>query len=97
MTTDTASATTSATRDNLATASLAFGIAGLLPVLPFLGSIAALVCGYAAGRDDDTSGDRARIGLLLGWLGLAAPVVALFVYCVVLGYPFPIHRYRPDS
>lgn len=83
-----------------ATVSIAFGAAGLLPVLPFVGSLVAVVLGGLALHD---AGDapatraRARIGLTLGIIGVAAPLIALVVYCGVLGYPFPIHRYRPSG
>jgi hypothetical protein len=40
-------------------------------------------------------GVRDRVQAAIGWIGVVAPLVALFVYCVLLGYPFPIHRYRP--
>ena len=83
-------------RDNLAHAAVILSIAGLLPLLPLVGSVAGLACGYAARRDEGGEGS-ARLAIILGWLGLAIPLVALFVYCVVLGYPFPIRRYRPDS
>ena len=76
------------------TASVVLGLAGLLPVLPLVGSIAAVVCGWLARDAPAPDRDRGRIGIVLGVLGLLAPVIALFVYCVVLGYPFPIHRYR---
>jgi hypothetical protein len=82
----------------LGTLSVALGVAGLLPILPLLGSIGAIVCGALAraGGDAGTSSerDRALVGIVLGTLGVVAPLIALFVYCVVLGYPFPIHRYR---
>ncbi|UDY34264.1 hypothetical protein [Dermatobacter hominis] len=83
--------------DRLGTLSVALGVAGLLPVLPLLGSIAAIACGWVARSRTglpSSERDRALVGVVLGALGLAAPLVALFVYCVVLGYPFPIHRYR---
>jgi hypothetical protein len=87
-----------ATSDRLGTLSVALGVAGLLPIVPLLGSIAAIVCGLVA-RSRNTAPpserDRALVGVVLGTLGVLAPFVALFVYCVVLGYPFPIHRYRP--
>lgn len=91
-------ASVSSTRqdDTLGTLAVALGVAGLLPVLPFIGSIAALVCGYLDLHQHpgaEGSG-RARAGTVLGWIGVAAPVVFLFVYCVVLGYPFPIHRHH---
>jgi hypothetical protein len=87
---------TTTSSSSLATASLALGIAGLLPILLFVGSIGALGCGYAALRRSSEQQDRARAGIVLGWVGVVAPLVALFVYCVLLGYPFPIHRYRGD-
>jgi hypothetical protein len=77
------------TDDTLGTISLALGVAGLLPLLPIIGSVAAIICGAVAGR-----GVRARVGIALGAFGLVAPLTVLFVYCVVLGYPFPIHRFR---
>ena len=82
--------------DGLASVSLALGIAGLLPLLPFVGSLAAVICGHLALRDaaDGASRSRARAGAALGWLGVLVPVVALAVYCLALGYPFPIHRYN---
>lgn len=102
MTTHTTTTTTTAhgTTDDattLATASLVLGVAGLLPVLPFLGSVAALVCGFAGRSRAGGARDRARAGIVLGWVGVAAPLVALLVYCVVLGYPFPIERYHPEG
>lgn len=76
-------------------ASLLLGIAGLLPVLPFVGSVAAIVTGaMSAHAGSVRSRHTARAGLTLGILGVSAPLVFLFVYCVVLGYPFPIHRYQ---
>lgn len=80
--------------DHLGTASLVLGVAGLLPVLPFVGSVAALVCGFLAQTSGSTTErSRGSAGIALGWVGIAAPLVVLFVYCVVLGYPFPIERY----
>ena len=85
---------TSTENDALATASVALGVAGLLPILPFLGSVAALVCGYTHLGRAEHGHDPAWAGIALGWIGILAPVIALFVYCVVLGYPFPIHRHH---
>ena len=78
---------------SMGTASVVLGITGLLPVLPLVGSIGAIVCGLLAEHERDR---RGRIGIALGVLGVLAPLGFLFVYCVVLGYPFPIHRYRPQ-
>ena len=83
-------------RSVLGLTSLLLGIAGLLPVLPLVGSVAAVACGaIALGRPDD---DRSAAwgGIVLGVVGVVAPLVALAVYCWVLGYPMPIHRYRPS-
>src|SRR5262245_54211859 len=70
--------------------SLALGVAGLLPILPLVGSLAALVLGWMSPvGDSGTRSRRAQAGMALGLIGLAAPLVALLVYCLVLGYPFP--------
>jgi hypothetical protein len=83
---------------SLATVALALGIAGLLPVLPVLGSLAAVACGTLAVRTG-TVGDRGRAaaGLVLGIVGLLGPLMFLLVYCGILGYPFPIEPYRPNQ
>lgn len=99
MTTNTPPAITHDPDDSLlANVSIGLGVAGLLPILPILGSLAAIVCGAAA-LPASSSGDRSRavVGISLGIVGVAGPLLALFVYCVVLGYPFPIHPYRPGS
>ncbi|HQR80237.1 MAG TPA: hypothetical protein PLT68_08465 [Actinomycetota bacterium] len=84
------------TASTAAWASLVLGIAGLLPVLPLVGSLAAIITGALwANEGPRRSRQVARTGLALGVLGLVAPSVFLFVYCVVLGYPFPIHPYAP--
>ena len=81
-----------ATRTPLGDAAMVLGILGLLPIPGFAASVAALVCGYSTGSTDE----RARAGIILGWIGVAAPIVLLGVYCLVLGNPFPIHRYHPS-
>ncbi len=72
------------------------GLAGLLPIPGIVASIAAIICGRGALREEPEASGRARLGITLGIIGLVAPLVILFVYCVLLGYPFPIHRYRAD-
>ena len=54
-----------------------------------------MICGHLALRSagNGASRSRARAGAALGWFGLLLPVVALSIYCLVLRYPFPIHRY----
>jgi uncharacterized BrkB/YihY/UPF0761 family membrane protein len=86
-------------QDGLGSASLVFGIAGLLPLAPpVLTSVVALVLGYRS--VPDSSGARtssARTGILLGWLGLALSATFVTVYFGILGYPLPrIHRYHPS-
>jgi hypothetical protein len=83
-------------RHSLGTVSLVLGVAGLLPIPGLVGAIAAVVCGHVAAHDPRDNPTHARTGMILGWLGIVAPIVFLFVYCVVLGYPFPIHRYQPQ-
>jgi hypothetical protein len=82
-----------ATDDTLATASVILGVLGLLPVPGLPAAIAAMICGGVAWARDGRSG-RATAGLLLGLVGVLLPVAFLVVYCGILGYPFPIHRYR---
>jgi hypothetical protein len=82
-------------RHSLGTVALVLGVAGLLPIPGLVSAIGAVVCGHVAARDPDDNPTHARTRVILGWLGIAAPLVFLFVYCLVLGYPFPIHRYQP--
>jgi hypothetical protein len=70
------------------------GLAGLLPVPGIAASIAAIVCGQRARRQGGDQDGSALTGVVLGLVGVAAPLLFLFVYCVVLGYPFPLHRYQ---
>lgn len=80
----------------LADLSIGLAIAGLLPVLPLIGSLAATVCAAIAYRSGNgRARSRSVVGLALGILGLLAPLAFLLVYCGLLGYPFPLHRYRP--
>ncbi len=93
------SSDTQAAREDttLANAAVALSIAGLVVPLCIVGSIGGLICGYRARHNTGAvTRSRATIGIVLGWLGVAAPVVLLFVYCVVLGHPFPIARYHGD-
>ena len=63
-------------------ASLAFGIAGVLFVLPLVGPILALVLGYLARGEvtrqpDVYRDDVGRIGRILGWVGLVLSALAI--------------------
>lgn len=74
---------------------LGLALAGLLPIPGPAASLAAIVCGLTARRaDPPRSRSAARAAIALGAFQIAGPLLALFVYCVVLGYPFPIHRYH---
>lgn len=90
--------TTTNSRRSLGQLALALSIAGFLPIPGFVASIAGIVCGRVALRDATSDEDRshARLATILGVIGIVLPMLFLFVYCVVLGYPFPLHRYRPD-
>ena len=77
----------------LSAVAIGLGVAGLLPIPGMPASIAAVICGGHALHDDRSDG-QARLAVWLGVTGIVAPLLFLFVYCVVLGYPFPIHRYR---
>jgi hypothetical protein len=70
------------------TASLVLGIVGLV-LCPFICSILALVFGYQARREIDSSGGtiggrgNATAGIVLGWIGVAFAV--LFIVLVIIG------------
>ena len=64
--------------DGNAIASLILGIAGLT-VLPFIGSILAVIFGHMSTRDAYKHGERGSavttLGVILGWIGVAALAV----------------------
>jgi hypothetical protein len=70
------------------TAALVMGILGLF-LCPLICSVLALVFGYQAKREIDSSGGRlsgrgnAVAGIVLGWIGVA--LVAAFIGLVILG------------
>jgi hypothetical protein len=73
----------------LATASLIFGILGLT-LLPTLGSVVALILGYMAKSEINSSagqlegGSLATAGLVLGYIGLG--LTLLGIVAVILGW-----------
>jgi hypothetical protein len=75
--------------NGMAIASLVMGIAGWT-VLPFLGSVLAIIFGYVARKeirqrpDKFTGGGMAVVGLVLGWLMVGISVVALCLGLVAL-------------
>jgi len=74
--------------DGNAVASLVLGILGIT-VIPFICSILAIIFGRASIGDARKRGERssgmATAGLILGWIGVAIPVV-FFVFLVILGH-----------
>lgn len=70
----------------LAITSLVLAILGLVPVLPFVGSIGAIITGVIARREIQArpelhAGDGlARAGIILGWVGIAL----IFLACLAL-------------
>jgi len=74
---------------NLAIISLVAGILGWT-LLPFLGSIAAIVTGHMARkeirRDPALDGDvMAIIGLVLGWVSVIAWIVGILLFVLFFG------------
>ena len=78
---------TSAPNSTLAIVALVAGILGVT-LFPFLGSIVAVIAGPMARREIDESGGTlggeslARIGMILGWIGLA---LGLCGCCIAIG------------
>lgn len=76
--------------DGNAVASLILGILGIT-VIPLICSILAVILGRASIGDAHKRGERgsgmARAGVILGWIGVAVPVV-FFAIVFVLG---PVH------
>ncbi len=82
----------------LAIASLILSILGLLPVLPLIGSIAAIITGSIARKEirsqpEAYSGEEiAKASVILGWVGVGLGVLALLLLCGGLLYFMPIQR-----
>ncbi len=77
--------------NGMAIASLASGIAGVT-VVPLIGSIAALICGYkargqlAAARGSERGGTLATAGIVLGWLGTALAIVGIVIFLAFFAF-----------
>ena len=79
--------------DGNAIASLILGIVGIT-VLPFIASILAVILGRVSIGDAYKRGERgsaiATAGVILGWIGVAAPVVLVVFLCIFEGPPLII-------
>lgn len=81
-----------------AVASLVLGILGLVQVLPLIGSIGALILGYAAkneiARSNGMVGGEglAKGGIILGWIGVGLAIIGIclvvLVFAGLLTLPF---------
>lgn len=73
--------------DGNAVASLILGILGIT-VIPLIASILAVILGRASTGDAYKRGERgstmARAGVILGWIGVAVPVVLVVVLVFTL-------------
>ena len=90
-----------ATTNGMAVASLALGIAGLVFVLPVLGSILALVFGYVGkkqidrSRGAETGRGMAIAGIVLGWIGVVLAVVATALIIIAVAASDPSDSFDP--
>lgn len=77
--------------NTMAIVSLVAGICGLT-VVPFLGSIAAVITGPMAKRQIAETGEEgtsfATWGLILGWIGIALGVLGVLFFLLVFGTMF---------
>jgi hypothetical protein len=77
---------------SMAIVSLIAGALGLT-LIPFVGSIVAVVTGYMARNEIEASGGElggegmANAGVILGWIGVGLTVVGLCVAGLVFGLP----------
>ena len=77
--------------NGMAIASLASGIAGVT-ILPLVGSIAALICGYkargqlAAAGQSERGGTLATVGIVLGWLGTALAILGIIIFLAFFAF-----------
>jgi hypothetical protein len=75
---------------SMAIVSLVAGILGIT-FFPLLGSIVALITGYAAQKEIRESAGAlggegmATAGLVMGWIGIGLSVIGLCIGCAVLG------------
>lgn len=78
-----------ATPDGNAVASLILGILGIT-VIPLIASILAVILGRTSIGDADKRGERgstmAKAGVILGWIGVAAPVVLVVFLASTLSH-----------
>jgi len=79
--------------NSMAVISLVAGILGL-SLVPFVGSIVAVITGPMAKREIAASGGRqsgeglATAGAILGWVGIGLTVIGLCITGVAVGIPF---------
>lgn len=77
--------------NGMAIASLASGIAGVT-IVPLVGSIAALICGYKARRQlalagqSERGGTLATVGIVLGWLGTALAILGIVIFLAFFAF-----------
>jgi hypothetical protein len=78
---------------SMAIVSLVCGILGLT-ILPFIGSVVALITGYMAKKEIQQSGGAlggdgmVTAGLVMGWIGVALGVIGMCVAGVAIAIPF---------
>ena len=80
---------TAPTNNTMAIISLVLGILGLVGVLPLIGSIGAIITGNMAKKEIEANPGlynnegMAKIGIILGWVGVALTVLAI---CAVISF-----------
>jgi hypothetical protein len=78
---------------SMAIVSLIAGILGLT-IIPFIGSIVALITGSMAKKEIRASRGAlggeglAKAGVILGWIGIALTIIGLCVFAVIVLIPF---------
>jgi Domain of unknown function (DUF4190) len=89
--------------NGMAVASMVLGILGLIGLVWVISPILALIFGYISKRQIDRSGGRqggrgmAVAGIVMGWVGIAFSILAIWWFVFVWTRVFPVLENFPEN